>query len=154
LEDPISPFLAAYYLLCLIAVVVGWLKGGHVERLGAAVILIVFAASFPLHPLRMWNVHVGDAAMDVAVMLFFGWLALRSERWWPLAMTAIMALTVMVHISIFLVPGLGEYAEMSARIGLGTLMALALLAGVGARWLAGEPAVSVTAVWRRRRGTS
>jgi hypothetical protein len=135
-------------------VVVAWLKGGHVERLAAAVMLIAFAVSFALPTTRMWNVHIDDAAQDVGVTLFFGWLALSGDRWWPLAMTAVMVLTLLVHVLIFMVPGLGEYAEMSARIGLGILMALVLMAGAGERWLAGERAVSDTAVWRRRRGVS
>lgn len=141
-ESAITPFLAAYYLLCLVAVVVAWLKGGHVERLAAAVMLVAFAVSFLLPSMRMWNVYFDHAVRDVGVMLFFGWLAVSRDRWWPLAMTAVMALTVLVHVSIFLVPGLGAYAEISARIGLGILMALVLLAGAGERWLAGERAVS------------
>lgn len=150
-ESAITPFLIAYYLLCLIAVVVAWLKGGHVERLAAAVMLVAFAVSFLLPSMRMWNVYFDHAVRDVGVTLFFGWLALSRDRWWPLAMTAVMALTVLVHVSIFMIPSLGAYAEMSARIGLGIVMALILLAGAGERWLAGEPAVSECKVWRRRR---
>lgn len=112
-------------------------------------ILIAFAAAFPT--LRIWNVHLDDAMLDLGVTLVFGWLALNRDRWWPLAMAAIMALTVMVHVAIFAVPALGEYAEMSARIGLGILMALALLAGAGERWLAGDRAISDRQTWRRRR---
>jgi hypothetical protein len=140
--------VAAYYLITLIAVAVAWLKGGHPERLGATVILILFAASFVLHPIRMWNVHLGDAAMDLTMMLIFAWMALTRNRWWPLAMTAVMALTVMVHVAMFLVPTLTEYADISARVGLGILMSLTLLIGTGERWLSGERAVSGTARWR------
>ena len=116
--------------------------------------LITFAASFLLPTMRMWNVYFDHAVRDVGITFFFGWLALSRNRWWPLAMTAVLALTVLVHVSIFMVPSLGEYAEVSARIGLGILMALVLLAGVGERWLAGEKPVSGAAVWRRRLGVS
>lgn len=146
--------MAAYYLLCLIAVVAAWLKGGHVERQGAAAMLIVFAAGFVLHPIRMWNVHVGDALLDVGMMLFFGWLALNRDRWWTLVMTAVMALTVLVHVAALLVPEMDHYSELSARVGLGILAALTLLSGVMERWLAGERAVSDGTVWRRRRGVT
>jgi hypothetical protein len=122
-----------------------------VERLAAAVMLITFAASFLLPSMRMWNVYLDHAVRDVGITLFFSWLALSRDRWWPLAMTAVMALTVLVHVSIFVIPSLGAYAEMSARIGLGIVMALVLMAGAGERWLAGEPAVSECKVWRRRR---
>ena len=141
-------------MLCLIAVVAAWLKGGHVERLGATAVLLVFAVSFLVHPLRLWNVHIGDAALDIGLMLFFGWLAFSRDRWWPLPMTAVMALTVLVHVAMFVIPTLGQYADISARIGLGILMALTLLAGVGERWLAGETAVADAAQWRRRRRAS
>jgi hypothetical protein len=52
---------------------------------------------------------------------------------------------------MFLIPTLEQYADISARIGLGILMALTLLAGVGERWLAGETAVADAVQWRRRR---
>ena len=112
------------------------------ERLAAAVMLVAFAVSFLLPSMRMWNVYFDHAVRDVGIMLFFGWLSVSRDRWWPLAMTAVMALTVLVHVSIFMVPSMGEYAEVSARIGLGILMALVLMAGVGERWLAGERPVS------------
>lgn len=138
-------------MLCLIAVVAAWLKGGPVERMGATALLLVFVISVVAHPIRMWNVHIGDAALDVGLMLFFGWLAFSRDRWWPLPMTAVMALTVMVHVAMFLIPTLGHYADISARIGLGILMALTLLAGVGERWLAGETGVADAARRRRQR---
>lgn len=132
----------AYYLLHLFAVVVAWLMGGHPERRGAVALLVAFGVSYLLPEVRMWNVFVDDAAMDVGLMLFFGWQALSRERWWPLVMTAMFMLTVLVHVAVFAVPTLGAYADVSARIGLGIAMALTLLIGTGERWLAGEVAVS------------
>jgi uncharacterized membrane protein len=99
----------------------------------------------------MWNVAVSDAAIDLGLAFFFGWLALSRERWWPLFMTAAMVLTVLVHVAMFLVPTLGAHADVSARIGLGIVMGLGLLAGVAERWLAGELAVSDQRRWDRRR---
>lgn len=138
--------------MCLAAVVVAWLKGGDTERLGAVAFVVVFGLSFFLPPVRMWNMSVGEAALDLGLALFFGWLALSRERWWPLVMTAVMALTVLVHIVMFLSPGMGVYAEVSARIGLGIAMALALLVGSAERWMAGEFAVSDRRPWARRPG--
>jgi hypothetical protein len=147
---PITPFLAAYYLLTLAAVVAAWLKGGHPERLGAAATVIAFAVSFLTHALRVGDFYAGDAVIDLLLTAFFIWMAVTRDRWWPLFMAASMGLTMVVYISALVVPEIGPYAVISARIGLGILGALTLLAGTGERWLAGEPATSAAAVWRRR----
>lgn len=101
-------------------------------------------------PVRMWNVAADDAAIDLGLALFFGWMAFSRARWWPLFMTAVMVLTVLVHLAMFVVPTMGAYADVSARIGLGIAMALALLGGTAERWLAGERAVSDQKTWARR----
>lgn len=144
------PFLITYYVLCLIAVVVAWLKGGHPERLGAVTTIVVFAISFYAHELRVGTFYAGDAVIDVLMTAVFLWLAFTSDRWWTLVMSAIMALTLLVYIAALLVPELTPYAVVSARIGLGIQCSLTLLCGAGERWLAGERAVSDADVWRRR----
>lgn len=114
-------------------------------------LLVAFGASFVISgPVRMWNVAVDDAAIDLGLALFFGWMALSRARWWPLFMTAVMVLTVLVHVAMFVVPTMSAYADVSARIGLGIAMALGLLAGTAERWLAGERAVSDQRAWARR----
>lgn len=103
---------------------------------------------------RDWR--IGDGGFDLAlyidmaedqavgravVMLIFGWLAFRSPRWWPLAVTASLALIVLVHLLTILTP-IAYNAGASARIGLWFVVYAALLAGVVERWLAGEPPIS------------
>jgi hypothetical protein len=149
-EPHISSFLIAYYVLSWVAIIALWLKGGRPERLTAGVIVLAFPVSYFLHPLRMGPVMVGDAALDIAMTLFFAWLALTRERWWPLVMTGTMVLTLLVHASMLLFPHLDTYSDLSARIGLGILSSLILLAGVFERWLAGERPVSDLTTWRRR----
>lgn len=94
--------------------------------------------------------HVVAAASAIVVTLIFIWLSFRSGRWWPLAATSALVLCAMVFVLEWLNPSLSRYAAVSARIGLWMVVYLALLAGVAERWLAGERAVSGTAVWRRR----
>lgn len=123
--------------------VLAWLKGGHPERLGAVALLAAFGFSAILpEPVRIGDLIVNDAVNDLALAIFFSWLALRRERWWPLFVASVMILTVLVHVVTFLVPTLGEYENVSARIGLGIALGLGLIAGVGERWLAGERPVS------------
>lgn len=81
-------------------------------------------------------------------MLVFGGLALKGNRWWPFAITATMALVVLVHLSMALTTDLDHRADLSARLGLGILTSLSILLGVFERWLAGERPVSESAVWR------
>ncbi|KQY79265.1 MULTISPECIES: hypothetical protein [unclassified Brevundimonas] len=137
-------------MLTLAAVVVAWLKGGHPERLGAVTTLVVFAVSFYTHELRVGAFYAGDAVVDFLMTGLFVWLALTRDRWWALVMSAIMTLTLLVYVSALVVPDLGAYAVLSARIGLGILASLTLLCGAGERWLVGERAVSDREAWVRR----
>lgn len=155
-EPHISSFLIAYYVLSWAAIGALWLKGGRPERLTAGLMVLVFPVSYFLHPLRIGPVMVGDAALDVAMTVFFAWLALTRERWWPLVMTGTMVLTLLVHAAMLLLPHLDTYSDLSARVGLGILSSLILLAGAGERWLAGERASIDLRTWgigsRRRVG--
>ena len=139
-------------MLSLVAVTAAWMKGGHPERLGAVVTLVVFAVSFVTHELRVGDFYAGDAVVDFALTVFFVWMAVTRDRWWPLFMSAILGLTMLVYVASLVVPDVGPYAVMSARIGLGILSMLALLAGPFERWLSGERAVSDVRAWRRASG--
>ena len=131
-----------------------WLKGGHPERRGAVATLLVFAVSYLTHGQRVNGFYVGVAVLDLVMTAFFVWMALTCDRWWLLVMSGVMGLTLMVYVTALLVPSLGPYASISARVGLGLLTMLTLLAGAGERWLAGEAAVSGAARWRPRRKAS
>jgi hypothetical protein len=148
---PLSIFLL---VLSLVVFAVAWLKGGHAERTGVAICIVAYLAAYAGRSLRVGDVHVGDAASDLIVMLAFGWLALRSNRWWPFAATAVMVLTMAVHASMVLVPELTVRGDVSARLGLSVMLILALFAGVAERWLAGERPVSESATWKRQRPAS
>lgn len=132
----------------MLAFALAWLKGGHTERLGVTVLIVAWVVSFA-PPVMIGRLHADHAVEDVLLMVIFGWLALKSDRWWPLAMTVTMVLTVLVHVSMVLDPDLDRRADVAARLGLGVLTALSLLIGVFERWLAGERPVSEGAIWRR-----
>lgn len=139
------------HFLGLAAYGVGWLKGGHPERFGVTVLLASYALSSVTFRLRIGDFYWASAAADVALMLIMGWLAFRSARWWPFVVAAALALILMIHGLTVAAPALSPYAAASAHVGLWILIDTALLFGVLERWLAGERAVSDTAVWRRRR---
>ena len=144
----ISPFQIFYYSFSLLVFALAWLKGGHAERFGVTVLIIAWIVSFA-PPFMIGRLHADHAVEDVLLMLVFGWLALKGDRWWPLVMTAAMALTVLVHVSMVLVPDLDRRADVAARLGLGVLTSLSLLLGVFERWLAGERPVGESVRWHR-----
>ena len=78
------------------------------------------------------------AAAEGVTTLIFLWLAFSRDRWWLLAAAAGLVLCSAVNLLRFLHPGLTDYAADSAQIGLWMFVYLALAAGVGERWLAGE----------------
>lgn len=135
----------------MLAPVCGWLKGGHPERFGVVVLLLDSAVS------RLgdyWNIRDSAglvAAQDFVVMLAFGWLAFRTDRWWPIAATALMALCVLVYAMGMVNPQLSRFAMLSAILGFWILLYIVVLAGVAERWLAGETAVGDGKLWRPRR---
>ncbi len=142
----------ASHLLALLAYPVGWLKGGHPERLAVTVLIAVYASSSVTFRWRIGDVSWASAVEDAVLLVILGRLALKGDRWWPLAAAASAALLMLTHVLTVLTP-LTHYAAVSAQIGLRLVIDSALLFGVLERWLAGEPAVSDTAVWRRRRAT-
>lgn len=103
-----------------------------------------------------WQIRESDlvaVTQDLAVMLIFGWLAFRAARWWPLAVTAALALCVLVRAIGMVNPDLSRFAMLSAVIGFWILAYVALLGGVMERRLAGEVAASTGKIWRRRRSS-
>jgi hypothetical protein len=153
-----TPFVIALTATFFAAVIAGWLRGGHPERLAAAVLLLTRPVIVnPLVSWRIGDVYLDSTIEDVLWTLFFGWLAFRSDRWWPFAATAAMALVVLVHI-LTMVTDISWAAAVSARVGLGMLAYLAVLAGVAERWMAGEAPVSRIErdgpPWRRRVGVA
>lgn len=151
--------LAFGYAVCAIA----WRWGGRPERFAAGVLLL---SALPTDLANGWVVggfRPGFIAVECAILLAFGWLTLRSNRWWVLAATAAAGLVVLVAVLRLLNPTLSHSAMVSAKIGLAYVIDLALLLGVWERWLAGEAAAAraawaqamrVTAARRNRRGAS
>lgn len=83
-------------------------------------------------------------------MIIFLWLAFTGNRWWLLAASAALVLCSLVALVGFVHPDVSHYAAASAQIGLWMVVYLTVIAGVGERWLAGEPPVGATLIWRRR----
>ena len=140
-ETGITPFILAMNIVSWAAFAIGWLKGGHPERFGVAVLLSgALIETFIVH-WRVGELEAGIAGTQAVLLLIFGRMAWASDRWWPLAVTGCLVLIIMVHLLTVLTP-LSFVAAMSARVGLWLLLHVILLAGVAERWLAGERAIS------------
>ena len=101
-----------------------------------------------------WRIRDSElvaVTQDVVLMLIFGWLARKADRWWPLAVIALLALVVMVRTMGIASPDLSRYAMESAVLGCWILLYLVVLVSIAERWLAGERAVSGGRMWRRRK---
>ncbi|MBX9460246.1 MAG: hypothetical protein KL785_03215 [Brevundimonas sp.] len=147
-----TAFLAASHIIGGLSLLMAWFRGGRPERFGAGVLLLNQMTVSYYDGWLVGAFEPGTAADDIILMLVFGMMALTSRRWWPLVVTATLALCVVVH-GLALVTSMTHYASVSARIGLWTVIQLALAAGVLERWLAGERPAADSAVWSRRRRT-
>lgn len=153
-----TPVQVGVLYLTMTTLLVVWVRGGHPERLAATVCLI-WTTALILEPVSIQFVIIGkvplfEAAIELALLAFFVWMALKGGRWWPFVASAVTALSVLVYFARAFVPELDRRAEISAHIGLAVALELTLLAGIGERWLAGERPVSENLPWRRVRRAS
>lgn len=132
----------------LLAYAAAWVWGGRPERFGAAVLLLVCLISGIVFTWQIGGFHLASLLLDIGRLLIFGWLCLRSDRWWPLVVTACVGLMVFVQSARLFDPSISQFAAASADVGLGYLVDLALLLGVWERRLAGEPPAG-TAAWAK-----
>lgn len=135
------------FWLGVMAYAVAWIWGGRVERFAAAVMLVQ-CVIMTLNFILTWengNVYLTGRIMNAVALLILGWLCFRSDRWWPLLMTATMGLKALLDVVGLLDPDISDFGVASAKIGLGYLIDLTLMLSVIERWLAGEAPVGRTA---------
>jgi hypothetical protein len=112
-------------------------RGGWAERIGTlnmvAGSLATVAVNSPL-AVRYASVEVSILLVDVAVLLPFLALALRSDLYWPLWTTALQLLVVLGHAARLSHPAMLPF-------GYGFLLAV---------WSYPQLAIMVAAIWARR----
>ena len=135
--------------LFIVVCTVAWSQGGRPERLATGLLLldqlISMSVTFDWRIEHSYPVAVVKACV---LLVFFGWLGARVNRWWPIAMIAVHSLILATYALGLADPNLSHFAAASARVGLLYLLDLTLLFGVLERWLAGEPPAS-PAAWRK-----
>jgi peptidoglycan/LPS O-acetylase OafA/YrhL len=148
-----APFQLFYLLVSLGVFTLAWLRGGHTERAAVVLMILAYLVSFAVQEVTLNQFRIGDASVDLVVLVVFVWLAMRRDRWWTLAASAVCGLTMVAHIAIFLTPDLQEQhirMDVAGRWGLGVFLVLCIGGGVVERWMAGEEAVSGLAQWSKR----
>lgn len=150
-----TPVQTAVLYFTMATILIAWTRGGHPERLGACAILVWMMVSIAspswLHHVMIGPLPLFEVMLEVVLLTIFVGMALKGGRWWPFAAAAVATLSVLVYLALVFVPEFDRRAEISAHVGLGAAMDLALLAGVGERWLAGERPVG--AAWWNSRPT-
>ena len=129
------------------AYAVAWFWGGRTERFAAAVMLLVFAVQI-ISAVYGWDEYPPRRIADYVRVLIFGWLCLRSNRWWPFLVAGSLGLSAVVDVVVLFNPDISPNGAISAKIGLAYLFDLTLLLSFCERWLAGEPPAS-RAAWVR-----
>ena len=143
----------------LMVYAIAWFRGGRPERFGAAVLILDCLVSAVLHRWYISHLYPNLLVGKAVCLLVIGWLAFRSDRWWPIVMASALCLVVLIYVLRFLDPDFSQYAAVSAHIGLDYLIDLTLLFGLLERRLAGEPPAGPAAwakaarltAWRRNR---
>ena len=94
--------VALFYLLLVSCCGYALSRGGKPERLVAAayVLCVIISNILVLPPFgtRYSGVEYGVMLTDVALLMLIAGVALFSERYWPLWMTAMQAMTVLAHL--------------------------------------------------------
>ena len=135
-----TTWYAVLQTLGVVAFLVAVWKGGSVERRAALILLGNNLLTVATDELGASQPAAVVALIDGATAVLFLWLALRHQRWWLLTATAALTLCTATWTISLVNPSVSFYTAASAEIGEWAVVYLALLAGAGERWLAGERA--------------
>jgi hypothetical protein len=127
---PVWVWPAALLSVCIITV---W-RGGDEERLAAGALLANWAVTLILfdkaHPNDLQR---GILVVDLALLILYFWLALRSRRYWPLFAAAFQLLVIFTHLGRALDPAVRGWAYLTAGIIWSYLVLIAIATGAWTR---------------------
>jgi hypothetical protein len=135
----VTPFLrhGAFLALLVVSSAYALTKGGRPEQVGSVTLLggalLTVGIARPLG-LRFHNLETGILLVDLMILGVFLWLSLRTTRFWPIWIAALLAAEVVMHLSLILAPGIVPEAYMDA-VGI---------------WSWGDQLIVVVATWRHR----
>ncbi|HJV41698.1 hypothetical protein [Caulobacter sp.] len=125
-------FLYQWASLVALLVTVGaaaW-RGAWPERFGAAAMVVAWVASALVYnSILLRGFQVAPMLVDLALTLALLYVALRSDRWWPMWACAFQALNVVLHFALAADDVLWRWAAWLASSCFSYLAMLALLCG-------------------------
>jgi len=116
-------------LCCLYA----FIAGGRTEKLGSLLTLTASIVSVLIwyRPLEWRAVHWNMFAVDLVTFLLATWLAIRSDRFWPMWFAGFCLVGVMTHLAVAAMP---NFASMAYSLSQGFWAYPAMLALVIGTW--------------------
>jgi hypothetical protein len=99
--------IVVYFALVLLCAVISWRRGGRYERLAVAVLfggwVLTRIAASRTAPAFL-HVAVGVLVIDLACLVCFILIALKSDRFWPLWLTALHLVGTLAHLVRIIAP--------------------------------------------------
>jgi hypothetical protein len=127
-----------FFALLTLSTLYALIRGGRPEQIGAVTLFAgAWLSAVMVQPAgsRFYSVETGILMTDVVIWGIFLWLSIRSTRFWPLWITALLGAEVLVHIGVVFAPGSGWAAYMTGAAMWSWIAQILLLA----------------ATWRHRR---
>ncbi|WP_294235181.1 hypothetical protein [uncultured Sphingomonas sp.] len=98
-----------FWTILLLVCVAAWRLGGRHEREAASLLLLAAISTVLVRSSaagRYSSVEVGVLAVDAALICGLVVVAVRSGRWWSIALAVLQGITLLGHLGKFLDPGL------------------------------------------------
>jgi len=103
-------------------------RGGWPERLaGAAMIVAWFATGFLYNNQQKFGPQTAVFLVDLALMLVLLFIALRSDRWWPMWACGFHSLSLILTLATLADPDIPNHATLNAGGGVFSYLAMIAL---------------------------
>lgn len=120
----------ASLIVLLVTAATAFWRGGWPERLSASAMIVAWVATGVLYnSILLRGTQAGPMLVDVMLMLALLFVALKSNRWWPMWACAFQALNVVLHFALLADEVLWRRASWIASSCFSYLAMLALLFG-------------------------
>ena len=118
-------------------------RGGWAERTAAIGMIADSVASAIFQNRHNWDApQWGDFAVDVAYLLLLVWVALKSDRLWPLWAAGFQLVAVVIYFARIIDMTSGPLAPYRGVVIWGYLILLSVVVGTWQRWRDRRPAPS------------
>jgi hypothetical protein len=95
-------FIVALFICCIRA---WWIGGWEGKTIAATMMIGCLATGFVVRPLSpIIGAELATFAIDLPVALIFGFVAIKTDRYWPLWIIAFHALSILTYVAWLLNP--------------------------------------------------